>query len=124
MIRVINGLQIFIENPKGSMRYGRDWTQCMANDYGYIEGTVGHDGDEVDCFLGGIMSSPVFHVIDQKNPHTGRFDEHKVMFGFGNMVAAQNAYHDNYQQGWQGFAHVRELPVTSFWSWYRSTLNN
>lgn len=48
------GMDISIENKKGSYRSGVDsdghkWKCLMHYDYGYIRGTVGTDGDHVDC---------------------------------------------------------------------------
>jgi hypothetical protein len=53
----VQGMDISIENKKGSVRSGTDkngkaWSQKMGWDYGYIRGTVGKDKDHVDCFLG------------------------------------------------------------------------
>ena len=50
----IYGLDISIENKKGSYRSGIDkdghkWKVKMYNDYGYIRGTVGVDKDHLDC---------------------------------------------------------------------------
>ena len=52
------GLNISIENRKGSVRRGVDsdgheWATKMNYDYGYIRGTEGVDGDHLDCYLGG-----------------------------------------------------------------------
>ena len=50
----IYGLDISIENKKGSYRSGVDkdghkWKTYMNYDYGYIRGTVGVDKDHLDC---------------------------------------------------------------------------
>ncbi len=53
----LQGLDIALENPKGSTRSGTDqdgkaWQSTMAHDYGYIKRTLGADGDHVDVFIG------------------------------------------------------------------------
>lgn len=111
------GLDIVIENPKGSIRHGKEWAQKMAHDYGYIEGTVGADGDEVDVFVGPDPESDTLYIIDQ-NKASGEFDEHKVMLGFSNIAEAKDAYHANYPEGWDGFKCINEIPVERFWDWY------
>ena len=83
-----DGLQISIENPKGSVRSGidksgKEWQTEMQDHYGYIKGVVGKDKDQLDCFLSEnpISGAPVF-VVNQVNPQTNKFDEHKVMLGY------------------------------------------
>lgn len=75
-----------IENPKGSVRSGRDangqeWSITMNNDYGYIRGTKAVDGDHIDIFLSDNPSEGNVFVVDQLN-EKGEFDESKVMYGF------------------------------------------
>ena len=58
----IHGLDIAIENPKGSYRRGKDkngkaWKCLMHNDYGYFSHTLGKDGDAVDVFIGDNLDS-------------------------------------------------------------------
>ena len=72
-------MEIAIENPKGSVRRGKDasgkeWSIEMPHHYGYIKKTESEaDGDHVDCFLGPHPDSHLVVVIDQQKPH-GRFD--------------------------------------------------
>ena len=60
----IHGLDISIENPKGSYRTGvhagKPWRVRMPADYGYIRGTTGADGDHVDCSSGLTISQRRF----------------------------------------------------------------
>lgn len=53
----VRGLDITIENAKGSTRKGKDakgnaWRVKMNNTYGYFKRTQGKDGDQIDVFLG------------------------------------------------------------------------
>lgn len=116
----IQGLDIEIESPKGSMRHGDKWIQKMAHDYGYICGTVGADGDEVDVFVGPNPMSKKMFIIEQIDS-LGEFDEHKVMLGFDSIMEAREAYFANYPIDWDGFKHIQELFVTDFKDWHGQT---
>jgi len=119
----ILGMRISIENPTGSSRSGlradgTEWNQAIAHHYGYIRGTKGKDKDHVDVFLGPDAANgelPV-HVIDQLD-RDGNFDEHKVMLGFPDESDAVEAYHANYEPGWEGFGAVTALPLKEFKQW-------
>lgn len=122
--RSLHGLRISIENPKGSVRSGVDkagkaWSQKMRHDYGYIRGTKGADKDHVDVFLGEHAHDdrhPVV-VIDQVDPRTRKFDEHKVMMGFKTVKDAVDAYHANYEKGWKGFHKATPMSMAAFKGW-------
>ena len=121
-----DGMEISIENPAGSVRSGTDkqgkaWSQQLHDDYGYIRGTKGKDKDHIDVFIrpGSGEGGPVF-VIDQVNPKTGAFDEHKVMMGFNSPAAAREGYLSNYEPGWQGIGAITELPIDKFKEWVYS----
>lgn len=122
----VNGLDISIENPAGSTRSGRDeqgneWSTEMQNHYGYIKGTQGADKDHVDVFLGpDPKGAPSVFVVDQVNPETGAFDEHKAMIGFENGDQAREAYLSNYEEGWRGMGAITEMPFAEFKEWARS----
>lgn len=121
-----NGLDITIENPAGSERTGTDsdgetWSQTMANHYGYIKKTEGADGDHVDVFLGdNPESAGTVFVIDQINPATGRFDEHKIVIGPGTQEEAHAIYQANYEKGWQGAGAISEMDIDAFKEWIKS----
>lgn len=117
----IQGFDIAIENPKGSVRSGVDadgneWSQEMRNTYGYFEGTKGKDKDDVDVFIGPNPLSESVFVIDQLNS-AGEFDEHKVMFGFDSSEEAREAYLSNYEDGWTGLGDITKVSVDDFRKW-------
>ena len=100
----VDGFDVTIENPKGSVRSGKDadgkqWEQTMHNTYGYIRGTEGVDGDHIDVFFSDNPSQGDVFVIDQVN-QDGSFDEHKVMYGFPDIESARKAYLSNCEDGW------------------------
>ena len=93
----------------------------MHNTYGYIKGTEGDDGDHIDVFLSDNPSSGKVWVIDQVNPKTGEFDEHKVMSGFANGMDATKAYLSNYEDGWQGLGAISGISRDEFKKWVESS---
>lgn len=121
----IDGYNITIEQPKGSVRRGTDadgkqWEQTMNNTYGYIRGTEGVDGDHIDIFLSDNPTEGNVYVVDQVNPD-GSFDEHKVMYGFNSAEDARAAYLSNYEEGWQGLGTITEVSKDEFKKWVNSS---
>lgn len=121
----IAGLDVSIENPQGSTRRGVDdtgkpWENTLNHHYGYIRGTVGNDDEQVDAFINPgtpkDYSGPVF-VVDQINPKTGEFDEHKVLLGFDSFDAADEAYRSNYAPGWKGAGALHQMDMGQFKDW-------
>jgi hypothetical protein len=118
----IQGFDVSIENPKGSVRSGTDkngkkWEQTMNHTYGYILGTESKDKDHIDVFIGDNSASEKVFVVDQVNPETGEFDEHKVMMGFNDITEAEQAYLSNYEKGWKGLGSITETGIEDFRKW-------
>lgn len=121
----IDGYNITIEQPKGSIRKGTDandkkWEQKMNNTYGYIRGTQSVDGDHIDIFLSDDPTQGNVYVVDQVNPD-GSFDEHKVMYGFNSADEAKDAYLSNYEKGWKGLGTITEVSKDEFKKWINSS---
>lgn len=121
----IDGYDVSIENPKGSVRSGTDangkkWEQKMNNTYGYIRGTEGVDGDHIDVFFSDDPSQGDVFVVDQVN-NDGTFDEHKVMYGFASVEEARKAYLSNYEDGWQGLGAITHVSKEEFKKWVESS---
>lgn len=98
---VFQGLQISIENKKGSVRSGVDsdgkpWSVKMTYPYGYIRKSEGVDGDHVDCFLGPNKEAKNVYVIHTVDPKTGKYDEDKCLLGFDSPADAKKAFLENY----------------------------
>lgn len=115
------GLDISVENPRGSERSGTDasgkaWKVGMAHHYGYVKGSKGNDKDQVDVFIGPNPKSNKVFVVDQINPD-GSFDEHKAMLGFDTIEEARAGYMANYSADWQGLGAISEMPADAFKSW-------
>jgi hypothetical protein len=114
----MHGMDISIENKKGSVRRGTDkdgheWSTKMNYDYGYIRGTVGKDKDHLDCYLGPNLDSETVFVVHQNDPVTGEYDEDKVMLGFDSLEEARNAYLSQYDR--PGFlGELDEMDIETF----------
>jgi len=117
------GLNIRIENPKNSIRFGFDekgkrWISRMKHHYGYITGTEGADLDPVDCFIGDTTGSLAF-VVNQINPDSELFDEHKIMLGFKSLEEARDAYLANYEKNWQGLESIKQTNTKKLREWLK-----
>jgi len=134
------GLNITIETAAGQVRRGvgkdgKPWQTKMRDHYGYVKGTVSDaDGDHVDVFIScdqqpdtrgpqraqpgwGWLRSELVHVINQVDPDTGKFDEHKVVLGCLDEESARQSYLRNYEPGWQGLGSVTALTLPQFKWW-------
>lgn len=120
----LHGLDISIENPKGSKRHGIDkhgeaWESELKSHYGYIRRTEGKDGDHVDVFIGENPESQTVYVVNQNDPETGKFDEHKVMMGYNTPNEARFGYLANYEKGWKGIKNIVPMTVDEFKAWLK-----
>lgn len=124
------GYDFTVETPKGVTRSGKDeqgkpWSVTMHDTYGYILGKIGVDGDHIDMFINDAADLDTFVgnvcVVDQVNPETGEFDEHKVMYGYPDEAAATKAYLSNYSKGWKGLGKVTSVPKATFDKWLESS---
>lgn len=101
----IKGLNITIENPKGSIRSKQRpdgsliWAAKMPAHYGYIKRTIGADFDQVDCFIGKHYKSDFVYIVDQKHHESGKFDESKCMIWFKTMKQAVKCYCESFSDG-------------------------
>ena len=113
----IAGLDFTIENPIGSVRHGN---LKLKDHYGYIKRTEGADGDNVDVFINSKAQEDFtgdVYVVDQLFPDVGGFDEHKVMFGYNNLIDARRAYRRNFNKDWKGAGAVTKMTLDEFKSW-------
>jgi site-specific DNA-cytosine methylase len=124
------GYDFTVETPKGATRSGKDeqgkpWSVTMHDTYGYILGKIGVDGDPIDMFINDAADLDSYdgnvYVVDQVNPETGEFDEHKVMYGYPSEEAATEAYLANYSKGWKGLGKVTSVPKATFDKWLESS---
>ncbi|WP_454627811.1 PLxRFG domain-containing protein [Bradyrhizobium cenepequi] len=121
-----HGMDIAIENPKGSKRTGKDaggreWSVEMPDHYGYVKRTEGADGDAVDVYMGSNPKSERVFVIDQQD-FSGKFDEHKAMLGYDSRADAMTAYDQAFSDG-RGFERIKdiqEMTPAEFKEWANS----
>ena len=123
----VSGLPVSIENPKGSFRSGvtkegKPWKTQLQHHYGYIRRNgLAFDRDAPDCFINpDNPESFMVYIILQKDPSTGKFDEHKVMLGFRTRKDAEEAYLQNYQRGWKGLGGVLSMTIYGFRNWLKA----
>jgi len=120
----LEGTEVAIENEKGSIRRDKNnvppqWESPVYNDYGYIKGTEGADGDPLDIHVMDDLQSDNVYVVDQKNLETGEFDEHKVFAGAKSKAEAEAAYDRSFTDG-KGPARrqdVTELTIDEWNEW-------
>ncbi len=122
----IHGLDISIENPKGSERSGVDpngekWSVSMPAHYGYVKRTEGADGDHVDVYIGDNPESENVFVVDQNDADTGKFDEHKVVLGTNSLEDARALYSGGFSDGRaeDRIGNITEMSVDDFKSWLK-----
>jgi Inorganic Pyrophosphatase len=126
----IQGLNVSIENKKGSKRgekdqHGKKWQVKMPAPYGYIRGTIGADGMQVDVYLGKHPNSPTVWVIDQWQVDSAgnqvKFDEHKVMLGYKKLKSAVRDWMKSHfgDHGYDTIRDIVELSVKDFKSWLK-----
>ena len=114
----VHGMDISIENRKGSERCGTDkdgheWKCKMRFDYGYIRGTVGSDKEHLDVYVGPNPESEMVYIVNQNDPVTGDFDEQKVMLGFDTEAKAKEAYLKQYDRpGF--FGNIIKMDIDTF----------
>jgi hypothetical protein len=113
----LHGLTIAIENPAGSLRTGTDangksWQVKMPADYGQILGQPAADDDLLDAYIGPNLQSQKVFIVDQRDPKTGAFDEHKVMLGFDSGEQAIRTYNAGFSDN-SGASRLHALTETS-----------
>ena len=100
-----NGLVIVLEYLAGEYRTktkntGITITNKMPSAYGRILGTNDIHGEEIDVYLCSTPDdSADVYVIDQVNPQTKIYDEHKVMLGFTSSEDAARIYMAAFNDG-------------------------
>ena len=97
----VQGVPIAIENRKGSVRKGKnsdgtEWSTKFKAPYGYIKGTKGADGDEIDAYVGPDKDAPKVHVVHQHKDTGKGYDEDKVMIGFKSKGDAKKTFLQHY----------------------------
>lgn len=115
------GLRVIVENPAGSTRFwhdreGRVSGQTeMKYDYGFIDGHIGADGDEVDCYLGPDEAAGFVYVVHQlAAPDYAKHDEDKIFLGFDSEADAKAAYLAHRNDGERAYGGMSAIPLEAF----------
>lgn len=124
------GIQIDIENKKGSTRSGTDpsgnkWSIKMEAHYGEIRRTKAPDGDKLDVYVGPNEDAQWVFVIHQQHPKdhpskAGRYDEDKVILGMDSADAAIALYKAHYDKPDEFFGSMTMISIDRFKAWLRS----
>lgn len=122
---LFHGRSLIIEYLPGDERTkvaadGTPYTNLMVSAYGYIQGTTDREGDRLDMFLAPVFrpDAPIF-IMDQINPKTKTFDEHKVFFGYGTQEEVVGLYNTvfNDGSGMQRVGAITEVTPEAFTAW-------
>jgi len=115
------GLPIAVENPRGSTRTWVDedgnttGSTLMHHDYGFIEGHVGTDGDELDVYVGPNEGATHVYVVHQlRAPAFEKHDEDKVMLGFPGEREARAAYAAHRNDGETAIGAITGMTLERF----------
>ena len=113
------GLDIRVQNPSGTLRSGispsgQTWETSMEADYGYIAGTEGKDGEDVDVFVGPDKDAQSAYIITiMKPPSFENVDEQKVMLGYNTGAEAKRAFLRHYDSP-KFFGSMTAMTMTYF----------
>jgi hypothetical protein len=120
----VGGLNVSVENPEGSVRRSKadavdKWETTMTAHYGYIKGVKARapDKEHVDVYVKPGTAedySGDVYVVNQIDPKTGKFDEPKVMIGYGSREEAEAGYRSNYTPDWKGMGSIAAVPMSRF----------
>jgi len=116
------GLPVAVEYQAGTVRELTDdegnpiGTVNMTADYGFLEGYLGSDGDELDVYIGPDEAAANVYVIHQlRAPDFKVHDEDKAILGVGSEAEARALYlaHRGVD-GEQAIGGVSVIPIERF----------
>lgn len=115
---LVNDLGIVIETVKGDIRFGSDFQIEMPADYGFLTGTTGADGDELDCYVGEFYDNcPLVYVVNQSHIGSYMFDEHKCMIGYKDIESAKADYMAGHTASSDVFISIKPMSMDNFRQW-------
>ena len=112
---VVSGIPIAIEKRIGDIRSGVGadgvkWKTRLSMAYGYIKGSKGADGEDIDCYVGPHKDAPNAYVVHQRKSDGTGYDEDKVILGLRNKEEATKGYLAHYNSD-KFLGPVKEVPV-------------
>lgn len=113
------GLPIAVENPGGTIRQWNDGKESGATrmlcDYGFVEGFMSGDGEELDVYVGPDPEAKDVYIVHQlRAPDFRAHDEDKVMLGFISADAARSCYLAHRNDGDRAFGSMTTMPLERF----------
>lgn len=107
-------MPVSIEYEKGGKRVSSDgkWSTDMKAHYGYLRGTRGVDGDEVDVYVGDDAEAKNAYIVHQLRYDGERYDEDKVILGVSSKEKAEELYLEHMPKKYLGSISV--LPIDQF----------
>lgn len=124
-----NGLTISVENEAGTYRRGvsadgREWATLLPWAYGYVNRSMGVDGDQVDVYLGPHLddATMVYVVHQRRYGDWDAYDEDKAMLGFASEADARDAFLACYDDP-RFLGPITAMPVAEFVAKVRATKN-
>jgi hypothetical protein len=117
------GLDVAVENPAQTLRRWTDATgklghTVMRHDYGFLDGYLGADKEELDVYVGPDEAADHVYVVRQHGPvgMDGRwcYDEDKVMMGFASAEDAKAAFLAHRDDGDRAFGGMLVLTLAQF----------
>lgn len=115
-----NGLPISIETGRSRVRAWKnphDGTEGMSRmwlPYGYVQGSLGVDGDAFDVFVGPDRTAPnvfIFHIM--KAPDFTEYDEDKGFLGVESAEEARRVFNASYDDP-RFFGSMTVMPFEEF----------
>lgn len=114
------GIPIAVENPAGTERHWTDATgkvgiTRMQHDYGFVEGVMGADKDELDVYVGPDENAREVYVIHQQvKGDPAHFDEDKAFVGFPSADAAKAAFVAHRDDGDECYGGMNAITLDQF----------
>lgn len=128
-----HGLEISIENEKGTIRegVGKDgvpWQTLMQYPYGYLRvkhqsrpedskgtpSTLANDGEHIDCYVGKDETAKEVYIVHQNQLDSGEYDEDKCLLNFPSESAAKLAYMGHHSHSEKVFGSIETMSVDEF----------
>lgn len=117
----LHGLEVRIEHAAGSVREGvnkatgEKWEREMTADYGYILGTNSPDGEKLDCYVRRDPGERTnVYVVHQLTLEGDKFDEDKVMLGYGSPGEARAAWESHMPKPRKMYGGISEFDPEHF----------
>ena len=112
------GMPVSVENDVGSVRSGtspdgKEWSTKMKAQYGYLRGTRGVDGDELDVFIGPNADSDKVFIMHMLDPKTGNYDEDKCILGTDSRTEARKLIGAHYDSP-KFMGDITEMSIDDF----------